>query len=91
MKKILLVGLIVAAVGLAAGFAVPALGHGLVSSNSGTSDHGTWLAMHEACQEGDWDAMAETAQEVHKTLAMALAITMAIHPLKMRVLTTRLL
>ncbi len=68
MKKILLVGLIVAAVGLAAGFAVPALGHGLVSSNSGTSDHGTWLAMHEACQEGDWDAMAETAQEVHEDL-----------------------
>ncbi len=68
MKKILLVGLIVVAVGLAAGFAVPVLGHDPVDKNSGISEQGTWQAMHEACQEGDWDAMAEAAQEVHEGL-----------------------
>jgi L-aminopeptidase/D-esterase-like protein len=71
VKKILLVGLIVVAVGLAAGFAVPTLAQSPLERNSGTADQETWQAMHEACQEGDWDAGAEAAQEVHEGLGYA--------------------
>ena len=71
MKRILLVGLIIAALSLAAGFAVPVLAHGPTEGDSETPDQGTWQAMHEACEEGDWEAMVEAAEEVHEDLDYA--------------------
>jgi len=65
MKRILLVGLIIAALSLTAGFAVPVFAHGPTEGDSGTPDQETWQTMHEACEEGDWDAMVEAAEEVH--------------------------
>ncbi len=29
------------------------------------ADEVAWETMHEACEEGDWAAMAEAAEEVH--------------------------
>jgi hypothetical protein len=71
MKKILLVGLIVAALSLAVGFGVPAFGHSPMEESSGIPDQGTWQAMHEACEEADWDAMVEAAEQVHEDLGYA--------------------
>jgi len=71
MKRILLVGLIVAALSLTAGFAVPVLAHGPTEGDSGTPDQETWQAMHDACENGDWDAMVEAAEEVHEDLGYA--------------------
>ncbi len=71
MKRILSVGLIIAALSLAVGFAVPVLAHGPTEGDSGTPDQGTWQAMHEACEEGDWEAMVEAAEEVREGLGDA--------------------
>ena len=71
MKRILLVGLIVAALSLTAGFAVPAFAHDPAEGDVATSDQETWQAMHEACEEGDWQAMDEAADEVHQNLGYA--------------------
>jgi len=65
MKKLLVIGLVVIIIGLLAGFAVPALAHGPEDGETTPTDQETWEAMHEACEDGDWDAMAEAAEEVH--------------------------
>ncbi len=71
MKRILLVGLIIVALSLAAGFAVPVFAHGPTEGDSGTPDQETWQSMHEACEEGDWQAMVEAAEDVHEGLGYA--------------------
>lgn len=64
MKRILLVGLVVA--GLAViGYAVPVFAHGPEATGTATTNQDTWGAMYEACQTGDWEAMAEAAEAVH--------------------------
>ncbi len=65
MKRILLVGLVVVSLVLAAGFTIPILAHGPEDGETAPADQTTWEAMHEACEEGDWEAMAEAAEEVH--------------------------
>lgn len=65
MKKILLVGLVIATLSLSAGFAIPVFAHGPVDREATPADQEAWEAMHEACEEGDWEAMAEAAERVH--------------------------
>ena len=71
MKRILLIGLLVVALSLIAGFAVPAFAHGPTEGDSATQEQDTWWEMHEACEEGDWDAMVEAAEEAHEDLGYA--------------------
>ncbi len=67
MKKTLLVGLVVASLSLlAAGLAIPAFAHGPEGREATPANHEAWEAMHEACDNGDWEAMAEAAEEVHR-------------------------
>ncbi len=63
MKKVLMVGLVMVTLGLLAGFAIPVFAHGL--DEDVPTDQEAWEAMHEACETGDWEAMAEAAEEVH--------------------------
>ena len=66
MKRILLVGLLVASLGLlVAGFAIPVFAHGPGGGEAAPADQDAWESMHEACETGDWEAMAEAAEEVH--------------------------
>ena len=66
MKRILLVGLVIAGLGfLVVSFALPALAHGPEGGEAAPANHEAWEAMHEACESGDWEAMAEAAEEVH--------------------------
>ena len=65
MKRITVIGLVVIALSLSAGFAIPALAHGPEDEDTTPANQGTWEAMHEACEDGDWEAMAEAAEEVH--------------------------
>jgi hypothetical protein len=71
MRRILLVGLIVAALSLTAGLTVPVFAHSPTEGDSETLDQETWQAMHDACEEGDWKAMVEAAEEVHEDLGYA--------------------
>jgi hypothetical protein len=64
MKRILLVGLVVAGLTVV-GFSVPAFAHGPEATGTVTTNQGTWEAMYEACWTGDWEAMAEAAEAVH--------------------------
>ncbi len=65
MKKILII-VVVATVGLLGGFAIPVLGHGLDNGEATPPGSEAWKAMHEACKTGDWEVMAETAEEFHE-------------------------
>ena len=71
MKRILLVGLVIAVLSLVAGFAVPVFAHGPTDGDEGSPDQETWQAMHEACEEGNWEAMVEVAEDVHEGLSYA--------------------
>ncbi len=52
MKRLWLIGLIVIVLGLlVAGFAVPTFAH--------DPGGGAWEEMHQACESGDYEAMAE--------------------------------
>jgi hypothetical protein len=64
MKTIALVGL--AGVVLAIGLAVPALAHGTGGEGEAGGSPSAWEAMYGACAAGDWEAMAEAAEEVHE-------------------------
>ncbi len=68
MKRMLIVGLVVALMSLVAVLAVPVFAHDPMEADSGTADQETWQAMHEACEEGEWEAMVEAAEEVHADL-----------------------
>ena len=63
MKKILIVSLVLVSLVLVAVFTVPIFAHG--PEDGEPADQDAWGAMHEACESGDWEAMAEAAEEVH--------------------------
>ena len=66
MKKYLLIGSVLAILTLLmAVFVIPVLAHGPEDGETVPADQEAWEAMHEACEDGDWEAMAETAEEVH--------------------------
>lgn len=44
---------------------VPALAAGPDNTEPTPAEQATWDKMHEACQEGDWQAMRQAAGEVH--------------------------
>ena len=71
MKRILLVGLGIAVLSLLAVFAIPVFANGPTEEDAETPDQETWQVMHEACEEGDWEAMVEAAEEVHEDLGYA--------------------
>ncbi len=66
MKRILLVGLVIAVLSLLVTLSIPVFAHGPTEGEPGISDQETWQAMHEACEEGDWEAMEEAAEEFHE-------------------------
>ncbi len=66
MKKLILIGSIVAVLGLLiAGFTTPIFAHGTDDGGAAPDNDTAWEAMHEACESGDWEAMAEAAGEAH--------------------------
>ncbi len=66
MKKLLLIGSIVLVLGLLiAGFTTPIFAHGPDDGGASPDNEKAWEAMHGACESGDWEAMAEAADEVH--------------------------
>ncbi|MFQ6121615.1 MAG: hypothetical protein ACE5LA_00940 [Dehalococcoidales bacterium] len=66
MKKLLLIGSIVLVLGfLVAGFTTPIFAHSPDDDEAIPTNEEAWEAMHEACWSGDWEAMAEAAEEVH--------------------------
>ena len=71
MRGILITGLVIILVGALTVLAIPVLAHGQTEGDKGTVDQETWETMHEACEEGNWDAMVEAAEEVHEELGYA--------------------
>lgn len=66
MKKLLLIGAIVLVLGLLiAGSTTSIFAHGTDNGGATPADEGACEAMHEACESGDWEAMAEAAEETH--------------------------
>jgi len=66
MKKLLIIGSMVLILALlAAGFTTPIFAHGPDDGEATPADEEVWEAMHEACESGDWEAMAEAAEEFH--------------------------
>lgn len=63
MLKALLIGIVVVASGILVA-SLPVFAHSAEDGEGAPSDQ-EWAAMHEACEIGDWDAMAETAEETH--------------------------
>ena len=60
MRKLLLIGSILLVLGLLViGFATPIFAHSPDDGEITPANGGAWEAMHEACEEGDWEAMAE--------------------------------
>jgi hypothetical protein len=67
MKKLLLIGSIVLVIGLLiAGFTTPIFAHGPEDGEATPANEGAWEEMHEACENGDWEAMTKAAEEVHE-------------------------
>lgn len=66
MKRILVIGLVIATLSLLGGFAIPVFAHGPDDGQATPPSSETWDAMHEACETGDWEAMAEAAEESHE-------------------------
>jgi len=66
MKK-LIIGIVIGTLAALAFTAVPILAHGGTDEGDTTlPDQATWDEMHEACEEGDWDAMAQAAEQYHE-------------------------
>ncbi len=66
MKKLLLIGSIVLVLGLLiVGFTTPLFAHGPDDGGATPDNDKAWEAMHEACENGDWEAMAKAAEEAH--------------------------
>jgi hypothetical protein len=65
MKRILLVGLVVAGLTVV-GFSVPVFAHGPEGTGTVNTNQDTREAMYEACWNGDREAMAEAAEAVHQ-------------------------
>ena len=66
MKKVLIIGLTIVALSLLTVFAIPVFAHGPAEGDSEIPEQETWQTMHEACEEGDWEAMAEAAEGFHE-------------------------
>ena len=65
MRRLLLIGLVTATLGLLiVGLATPIFAHG-PDDGATPTDGETWEEMHEACTNGDWEAMDEAAREMH--------------------------
>ena len=61
-RMILIVGIVSAIIGVAAGFGIPSLAaQGPIEEAPPEVEQGAWQAMHEACEQGDWQAMNEAA------------------------------
>ncbi len=66
INRFLLVGLVVAILGvLVAGFASPIFAHGLDDGRATPSNGEAWEEMHQACENGDYEAMGEGHAEYH--------------------------
>lgn len=65
MNRTLIIGLVIVALSVAAFFTLPALANGPVDGDAGTPGDAAWQEMHEACEEGNWEAMAEAAAKFH--------------------------
>ncbi len=66
MKKLLLIGSILLVLGLLiAGLTTPLFAHGPDDGGATPANGEAWAAMHEDCENGDWGAMADAAEEVH--------------------------
>ena len=66
MKKFLLIGSILLVLGLLiVGWATPIFAHSPDDGGATPADEEAWEAMHQACEKGDWEAMVETAEEIH--------------------------
>ncbi len=66
MKKLLLTGSIALLLGfLIAGVTLPISAHDSGDGTTTPENEEAWEAMHQACENGDWEAMAEAAEEVH--------------------------
>lgn len=66
INRFLLVGLVMAILGvLVAGFASPIFAHGPDGGGATPPNDEAWEEMHQACENGDWEAMAEAAEEAH--------------------------
>ena len=66
MKKLLLIGSILLVLGLLiVGFTTPIFAHSPDDGGVTPANEDTWEAMHEACESGDWAAMAGAAEEAH--------------------------
>ncbi len=66
INRLLLVGLGVAILGvLIAGFASPIFAHGPDGGRTTPSNGGVWEEMHQACENGDYEAMGEWHAEYH--------------------------
>ena len=66
MKKLLLIGSVVLVLGLLiVGFATPIFAHSPDDGRAIPANEEACQAMHEACESGDWEAMAEAAEETH--------------------------
>ncbi len=60
INRFLLVGLVVAILGvLIAGFASPIFAHGPDGDRTTLPDGEVWKEMHQACENGDYEAMDE--------------------------------
>ena len=66
INRFLLVGLVVAILGvLIAGFASPIFAHGPGGDGATPSNSEVWEEMHQACENGDYEAMVEWHDECH--------------------------
>ena len=66
MRKLLLIGAAVAVVGLLiVGFATPIFAQNPDDGGVTPADEEAWADMHEACENGDWEAMIGAAERVH--------------------------
>lgn len=68
MKKILMLGSILLVLGLLVVASTTTIfAHSPDNGETSATDGEAWEAMHEACENGDWEAMSELAEEVHGT------------------------
>ncbi|MCK4965346.1 MAG: hypothetical protein KAS54_09685 [Dehalococcoidia bacterium] len=66
MKNILFGGIFIAGLGLlGASFAIPTFAHEPSGGEATLTNQEVWEYMQEACEVGDWDAMAEAIEETH--------------------------
>ena len=64
MKKLLLIGSIVLVLGLLIiGFTMPLFAQGPDNSRATPENDEAWEAMHEACENSDWEAIDDVAED----------------------------